>query len=74
MQIACTILVISAEAERTFNRLNLIKTHLRTKMTDTRLSNVAVVSVHAARANKLDLERVVEHFIMMYHHRRIILK
>jgi hypothetical protein len=74
LQIACTIPVTSAEAERTFSQLKLIKTHLRSTMTDVRLSDIAVISVHAQRAKQFDLERVVDHFIQMFPNCRIMLK
>jgi len=64
--IACSIPVTSAEAERTFSCLKLIKTHLRTTMTGERLSSIAITSVHKKRAKKLDLDRVVDHFVEMY--------
>lgn len=72
--IACSIPITSAEAERTFSCLKLIKTHLRTTMTDERLSSIAIISVHKDRAKKLDLDRVVDHFVEMYPHCRIALK
>ena len=74
--IACSIPITSAEAERrpTFSCLKLIKTHLRTTMTDERLSSIAIISVHKDRAKTLDLDRVVDHFVEMYPHCRIALK
>jgi len=72
--IACSIPITSAEAERTFSCLKLIKAHLRTTMTDERLSSIAIISVHKDRAKKLDLDRVVDHFVEMYPHCRIALK
>ena len=58
--IACTIPVTSAQSERSFSCLKLIKTHLRTTMLDDRLSDVAVLSMHPARARSLDLDKVVD--------------
>jgi hypothetical protein len=74
LQIASSIPVTSAEAERTFSCLKLIKTHLRTTMSDMRLSNIAVISVHAKRAKNLNLEKVIDLFIEMYPNCRIALK
>ena len=64
----------SAEAERTFSTLKLIKTHLRTTMADMRLSSIAVISVHKKRAKNLDMERIVDTFVQMYPNCRIYLK
>ena len=74
LQIASTIPVTSAEAERTFSTLKLIKTHLRTTMADMRLSSIAVISVHKKRAWNLDMERIVDTFVQMYPNCRISLK
>jgi len=50
--IAVTLPVTSVEAERSFSSLKLIKTHLRTTMLDDRLSDIAMLSVHAFTAGK----------------------
>ena len=69
--IACTIPVTSVQSERSFSCLKLIKTHLRTTMLDDRLSDVAVLSMHSARARSLDLDKVVDKFVAVYPHCRI---
>ena len=74
IHIAGTIPVSSSEAERSFSSLKLIKNHLRTTMTDARLSSIAVISVHKERAKKIDLDRVIDHFISAYPNCRITLK
>ena len=66
-QIACTIPVTSVQSERSFSCLKLIKTHLRTTMLD----DIAVLSMHTARARSLDLNKVVDKFIAIYPHCRI---
>jgi len=50
LRLAYTIPVTSVESERSFSCLKLIKTHLRTTMVDERLSNLIILSMHAARA------------------------
>jgi hAT family C-terminal dimerisation region len=70
-QIACTIPVTSVQSERSFSCLKLVKTHLRTTMLDDRLSDIAVLSIHTARARSLDLDKVVDKFIAIYPHCRI---
>ena len=69
--IACTMPVTSAQSERSFSCLKLIKTHLRTTMLDDRLSDVAVLSMHPARARSLDLDKVLDKFVAAYPHCRI---
>jgi hypothetical protein len=44
-QVALTLPVASASAERSFSTLRRIKTHLRSTMADDRLSNLAVIAV-----------------------------
>uniref|UniRef100_A0A8C2HAB0 Uncharacterized protein n=1 Tax=Cyprinus carpio TaxID=7962 RepID=A0A8C2HAB0_CYPCA len=59
---AIALPVSSAACECSFSALKLIKTHLRTTMTDDRLSNLGVLSIEARRAKVLtntDLDRFV---------------
>ena len=55
--IACTLPVTSAEAERSFKCVKLIKTHLRT--------NLSLLSLHSDRVNALDLDRVIDMFAVL---------
>ncbi len=71
LRIACTLPVTSAEAERSFSCLKLVKTHLRTTMQDTWLSDLSVLSVHSVRANALNLDRVIDSFASKYPNCRI---
>ena len=73
LPIAPTLPVTSAEAERTFSTLKLIKTQLRATMSDTRLSSIAILSVHKKRAREINLERVVDEFVRLYPNCRIML-
>lgn len=73
-KIACTIPITTASAERSFSTLKRIKTYLRTRMIDERLTHLAVLSIHSRRAQNLDLERVVDMFVKMYPNCRIVLK
>uniref|UniRef100_A0A8C2HB86 Uncharacterized protein n=1 Tax=Cyprinus carpio TaxID=7962 RepID=A0A8C2HB86_CYPCA len=50
---AIALPVSSAACECSFSALKLIKTHLRTTMTDDRLSNLGVLSIEARRASHL---------------------
>ncbi|XP_041464614.1 zinc finger MYM-type protein 1-like [Lytechinus variegatus] len=64
VKIAAIIPVSTASCERTFSKLKLIKNHLRANMTNSRLKSLAVISVHRERALAIDLEEVVDRFIM----------
>ena len=51
-----------ATAERSFSKLKLIKTYLRSTMQDDRLSGLAVLSVENAEARKLDVSKIIDDF------------
>ena len=57
-----TIPVTVATAERSFSKLKLIKTYLRSSMGQERLSGLAALSIENSRARKLDLSSVVDGF------------
>ena len=57
-----TIPVTVAAAERSFSKLKLIKTYLRSSMGQERLSGLAILSIENSRARTLVLGRVVEDF------------
>ncbi|KAK7170655.1 hypothetical protein R3I94_000757 [Phoxinus phoxinus] len=50
-----TIPVTVASAERSFSKLKLIKSYLRSSMGQSRLSGLAILSIENARARYLDL-------------------
>ena len=50
VQIALTLPVTSASCERSFSAMNLIKTYLRNRTEDVRLSDLATLFVHKERA------------------------
>jgi len=60
--IALTLPVSSASCERSFSAMKLIKSHLRSTMCDSRLSNIAVLSVESSRAESLSLDAFVDEF------------
>ena len=57
-----TIPVSVATAERSFSKLKLIKTYLRSTMGQERLTGLAMLSIESERAKKLDLEQIVDEF------------
>uniref|UniRef100_A0A8C1KXW0 TTF-type domain-containing protein n=1 Tax=Cyprinus carpio TaxID=7962 RepID=A0A8C1KXW0_CYPCA len=68
---AIALPVSSTACECSFSALNLIKTHLRTTMTDDRLSNLGVLSIEARRAKSLDMDRFIKLFATNHQNRRI---
>lgn len=71
--ISITIPVSSAGCERTFFCLRRLKTYMRNKMTDERLSNLSMTSIENKIAKSLDLEEVVDKFAVNHNNRKIIL-
>ena len=51
-----------ATCERSFSKLKLVKTYLRSSMSQLRLTNLAILSVEREIANKLDFEEVIKDF------------
>ena len=54
-----TIPVTVVSAERSFSKLKLIKTYLRSSMGQERLSELAILSIENCRARALDLSSVI---------------
>ncbi len=69
--IAVALPVSSASCERSFSALKLIKTRLRTTMTDDRLSNLGVLSIEVRRDKCLDLDDFVRRFASHHRNKRI---
>lgn len=74
VKIAAIIPVSTAACECTFSKLRLIKNHLRASMSNQRLKSLIVISVHRDRALAIDLEEVVDRFIIKCPKTRITLK
>ena len=61
-QIALTIAVTSAECERSFSTLKLIKTRLRTKMTEERLADLAILAIEREIVKTLNFDDILDQF------------
>lgn len=57
-----TLPVTVATAERSFSKLKLIKTYLRSSMGQERLSGLAILSIENTRARELNIGDIVEDF------------
>ena len=61
--LGCTLPITSAEAERSFSLLRRLKTHLRSRMTEVRLSSLALMSMHYDIYANLKLQDVAKKFL-----------
>ncbi|CAH2325017.1 zinc finger MYM-type 1-like [Pelobates cultripes] len=62
LRVILTIPVTVASAERSFSKLKLIKTYLRSSMSQERLSALAILSIEHNLASKLDYSSVIDEF------------
>ena len=69
-----TVPVTSAECEREFSKLALIKNKLRTTCGQQRLEKLVVCSVERDIVQQIDIERVVDRFDALAQNRRLALK
>ncbi|XP_074355343.1 uncharacterized protein LOC141695003 [Apium graveolens] len=61
-RIVVTIPVTVVEAERTFSRLKLIKSYLRSSMSEDRLNGFALLSIESELESSLDYSKIIERF------------
>ena len=71
-KLALTLPVTTATNEGTFSLLKIVKTRLRSTMTDPRLSNLCVLSFERELSSKLDSHEIVSVFATVKP-RRIVL-
>ncbi|KAK0145339.1 Zinc finger MYM-type protein 1 [Merluccius polli] len=62
LRIAVTLPVTVASAERSFSKLKLIKTYLRSSMAQERLSGLAIISINAEVAQQLSYDVLIDDF------------
>ncbi|XP_022166089.1 zinc finger MYM-type protein 1-like, partial [Myzus persicae] len=67
-----TLPVSSATAERSFSRLKLIKTFLRSTIAEEKLSNLAILSIEKCTSEKINFNRVIETFAEMKKRRKLL--
>ena len=63
LRILLTIPVSVASSERSFSKLKLIKTYLRSSMSQERLVNLAMISIESNICNELDIKELISTFI-----------
>ena len=62
LAIACTLPVTTCETERSNSQLKLLKTYLRSTMTEERLSSLAMIKIHRRTIDNLDFDKLVIDF------------
>ena len=62
LQLFLTICVSVASCERSFSKLKLIKNYLRSTMGQSRLSNLAILSIESESARSIDFDEVIDKF------------
>jgi hypothetical protein len=62
LRIMMTIPVTTASCERSLSKLKLIKTYLRSTMTEERLKNLALISIENDIVSRLDLNEAIQNF------------
>ena len=62
-RIMLTIPVTVASAERSFSKLKLLESYLRSTMTQERLNVLAMIALESDMLEKIDYERIIEDFI-----------
>jgi hypothetical protein len=73
-RILLTIPVTVASAERSFSKLKLLKSYMRTTMTQQRLNDLATISLESEVLEKIDYEDIIEDFISKNPKRMMLFK
>jgi hypothetical protein len=62
-RVLLTIPVTVASAERSFSKLKLLKSYLRSTMTQQRLNDLATIALESEVLEKIDYKHIIEDFI-----------
>lgn len=73
LNIAIVLPVTSAACERSFSALKLIKTYLRSTMSDIRLSSLALLSIECVRAESINMDAFMDEFDSRHDNRKLAL-
>jgi len=63
-RVLLTIPVTVASAERSFSKLKLLKSYLRSTMTQQRLNDLATIALESGLLEKIDYEHIIEDSIL----------
>ena len=64
-QLALTVPITVASNERSFSRLKLVKSYLRTTMTDHRLDDIMIITCESDIADKLELDALARSWSLL---------
>ena len=70
-QLALTVPITVASNERSFSRLKLVKSYLRTTMTEHRLDDIMIITCESGIADKLELDELAKSCMSLLKARRI---
>ena len=73
-RVLLTIPVTVASAERSFSKLKLLKTYLRSTMIQERLNDLAIIALEGELLEKIDYEHIIEDFISKNTKRMMLFK
>lgn len=73
-RIFLTIPVTVASAERSFSKLKLLKSYLRSTMTQERLNSLAMIALESGLLEKINYEHIIEDFISKNTKRMMLFK
>ena len=73
LQVSLTLVVSTAQCERSFSALKRIKTYLRTTMSEQRLTDIPVLSMEKDLADSLSFDDILQEFEGTDKNRSIIL-
>jgi hypothetical protein len=73
-RVLLTIPVTVASAERSFSKLKLLKSYLRSTMTQERLNSLATIAIESEILEKIDYEYIIEDFISKNIHKIMLFK
>ena len=65
LQLFLTVCVSVASCERSFSKLKLIKSYLRFTMGQSRLSDLAMLSIERDTVNDIDFDEVIDKFAVL---------
>ena len=66
LRIAFTLPVTVAQAERSFSKLKLIKTYLRSTMSQERLTGLAVISINHSIGEQISYDDIIDDFTCVF--------
>lgn len=62
LRICLTLTVTVAEAEKSFSKLKLIKTYLRSTMSQERITGLTIISINHTAAEQISYDDVIDDF------------